>query len=132
MARPKNNKMSEEDVAQATPKVVGISNDEGAVTETVAAPEPAQEIPETPAAPIPEAIFPEADKHEMDRYFCVINTSNQASRILQEISHQRDLEMWGIHQYDNNPSRNSYARSFYFKNRENAVRALEHTNKLLD
>lgn len=131
MARPKKNVMTEAEVANATPEVVGINTDEGVAADIVVTPEPAQEIPETPVSAIPEAIFPEADKHEMDRYFCVINTSNQASRILQAISHQRDLEMWGIHQYDNNPSRNSYARSFYFKNRENAVRALEHTNKLL-
>jgi hypothetical protein len=115
MARPKKNQMTEEEVANATPEVVGI-NTENVSTEPTGL----------------QAILPEADRLEIGRYFCVINTSNQASRIQQEITHQRDLEMWGIHQYNDNPSRNSYARSFYFKSRDNAVKALEHTNKLLD
>jgi hypothetical protein len=86
---------------------------------------------EKPKDPEPEVILPEMDRVEMARYICVINNSNQASRIMQAVSHQRDLEMWGVHQYDNNRSRNSYARSFYFKNRENAVKALEYASKLL-
>jgi hypothetical protein len=131
MARPKKNQMTEQEVANTTPEVVGITNDESIAAEPVAVLEPVQEILETPTAPIPEAIFPEADRYEMDRYFCVINNSTQASRIMQDISHQRELFMWGVHQYDNSPSRNSYARSFYFKNRDNAVKVLEYTNKLL-
>lgn len=75
-------------------------------------------------------IQPEVDRHEMSRYFCVINNSEEASRIMDAISHQRDLEMWGVHQYDKNQSRNSYSRSFYFKNRDNAVTALNHAKKL--
>jgi hypothetical protein len=50
---------------------------------------------------------------------------------MQAISHQRDLEMWGVHQYDKSRSRNTYARSFYFKDRQNAVKALDYANKLL-
>lgn len=152
MARPKKSKLSESKVDASTPivevKPVEIVNAEVPVIET-----PAVEIEEVkvaveelaPAPPPPvmeeaqpkgiekpeDVIIPEADKHEMDRYFRVINNSEQASRIMDAVSHQRDLQMWGVHQYDNNRSRNSYARSFYFKNRENAVKALEYAQKLL-
>lgn len=91
---------------------------------------PVQEIPKVPDNDV-SSILPEIDRTEMGRYFRVINNSEQASRIMQAISHQRDLEMWGVHQYDNNRSRNTYARSFYFKDRQNAVKALDHSNKLL-
>lgn len=73
-----------------------------------------------------DSIILDVDRCEMSRYFRVIYNSTEASRINQAISHQRDLEMWGVHQYDNNRSRNSYARSFYFKDRSNAVIALQH------
>ena len=73
-----------------------------------------------------DSIISDVDKCEMSRYFRVIYNSTEASRINQVISHQRDLEMWGVHQYDNNRSRNSYSRSFYFKDRANAVIALQH------
>jgi hypothetical protein len=76
-------------------------------------------------------IFPEADRVAMAGYIRVINNSNQASRIMQTISHQRDLEMWGVHQYDDNQSRNTYSRSFYFRDKQNAIKALEHANKLI-
>jgi hypothetical protein len=99
--------------------------------EVVAVSEPVQEILEKPATAMLEMIFPEADRVAMAGYIRVINNSNQASRITQTISHQRDLEMWGVHQYDDNRSRNTYARSFYFRDRQNAVKALEHANKLI-
>jgi len=120
MARPKKNTdTTEEPVVEEVQTIPAAE----AATET--------KVIENPPAPSPEVILPEADRIEMDRYFCVINTSNQASRISQAISHQRDLQMWGVHQYDNNTSRNSFSRSFYFKNRDNAVKALEHANSLL-
>jgi hypothetical protein len=125
MARPKKNQVTEQAAASAPTEVVEINNETLNTAETVT-PE-TQKTSENSAPPI----LPEIDRVEMDRYFCVINTSNQASRIMQAVSHQRDLEMWGVHQYDDNRSRNSYARSFYFKNRENAVKALEHASKLL-
>jgi hypothetical protein len=134
MARPKKNQIAEQEVATSTPEVVGINNTVATVATVEASaveePTPPQVIVEPIKEPTPEAILPEIDKVEMDRYICVINNSNQASRIMQAVSHQRDLEMWGVHQYDNNRSRNSYARSFYFKNRENAVKALERAVKL--
>jgi hypothetical protein len=131
MARPKKNKLEEQEVESSTPEVVGINNTAPAEVETVSIPTPVPVTVEKPKDPEPEVILPEMDRVEMDRYICVINNSNQASRIMQAVSHQRDLEMWGVHQYDNNRSRNSYARSFYFKNRENAVKALEYASKLL-
>jgi hypothetical protein len=123
MARPKKNQITEQEVA--TPAVSEINTAAVNAAETV--------TPETPKTSENDisSILPEIDRVEMGRYFCVINTSNQASRIMQAVSHQRDLEMWGVHQYDDNRSRNSYARSFYFKNRENAVKALDHASKLL-
>jgi hypothetical protein len=131
MARPKKNQMTEQEVVSATPEVVGINNDESITAEVASAPEPVQAILETPTAAIPDMIFPEADRVAMAGYIRVINNSNQASRIMQTISHQRDLEMWGVHQYDDNQSRNTYARSFYFRDKQNAVKALEHANKLI-
>lgn len=136
MARPKKNQLSEQTVTDSTPEVqVVLPTVETIVTE-VKVEEP--QITETPVQEIPKApendlssILPEIDRVEMDRYFRVINNSEQASRIMQAVSHQRDLEMWGVHQYDNNRSRNTYARSFYFKDRQNAVKALDYTNKLL-
>lgn len=131
MARPKKNKLSEAEVDASTPGVelpviTPVEKPESVIVEpSTPIPAPVVEAPE-------EAIQPEADRYEMNRYFCVINTSNEASRISETISHQRDLEMWGVHQYDKNRSRNSYARSFYFKNRLNALKALDHANKLLD
>jgi hypothetical protein len=131
MARPKKNQMTEQEVGSTTPEVVGINNDESITAEVASAPEPVQAILETPNASIPDMIFPEADRVAMGGYIRVINNSNQASRIMQTISHQRDLEMWGVHQYDDNQSRNTYSRSFYFRDKQNAVKALEHANKLI-
>jgi len=136
MARPKKNKLPEQTVADSTPEVqVVLPTVETIVTEVkIVEPQitetPVQEAPKTPKNDL-ASILPEIDRVEMDRYICVINNSEQASRIMQAVSHQRDLEMWGVHQYDNNRSRNTYARSFYFKDRQNAVKALEYTNKLL-
>jgi len=136
MARPKKNQLSEQTVTDSTPEVqvvlqtventeLKVQAEEPQVTEV-----PVQEIPKAPENDL-LSILPEIDRIEMDRYFRVINNSEQASRIMQAVSHQRDLEMWGVHQYDNNRSRNTYARSFYFKDRQNAVKALDYTNKLL-
>lgn len=133
MARPRKSNLSEEEVAETTPEVVlpdilPVENAEVTTPQPSAEPqveEPKAEEPE-------ELILPEADRIEMDRCFRVINTSSQASRISQAISHQRELQMWGVHQYDDNNSRNSYARSFYFKDRENALKALARINKLLE
>jgi hypothetical protein len=129
MARPKKNQLSEQTVADSTPEVqvalLPVENTEPQVTEV-----PVQETPKAPENDL-LSILPEIDRVEMDRYFRVINNSEQASRIMQAISHQRDLEMWGVHQYDKSRSRNTYARSFYFKDRQNAVKALDYTNKLL-
>jgi hypothetical protein len=136
MARPKKNQLSEQTVTDSTPEVqvvlqtventeLKVQVEEPQVTEV-----PVQEIPKAPENDL-LSILPEIDRIEMDRYFRVINNSEQASRIMQAVSHQRDLEMWGVHQYDNNRSRNTYARSFYFKDRQNAVKALDYTNKLL-
>jgi hypothetical protein len=132
MARPKKSKLPE----TVTPEVESLEKHISA--SVINPPEVVAEVP-PPVAPSPveskpnflDTIQPEADRSEMSRYFCVINNSEQASRIMQAISHQRDLEMWGLHQYDNNRSRNSYSKSFYFKSRENAVIALEHANKLM-
>jgi hypothetical protein len=130
MARPKKNKLSEQEVVDTTPEVVEVTPEVvDATPEVVEVSEPVT-VKEPDPAP-PEIIQPEADRVEMDRYFRVINNSEQASRIMQAVSHQRDLQMWGVHQYDKNQSRNSYARSFYFKNRENAVKALAHAEQLL-
>jgi len=136
MARPKKNQLSEQTVTDSTPEVqvvlqtventdLKVQVEVPQVTEV-----PVQEIPKAPENDL-LSILPEIDRIEMDRYFRVINNSEQASRIMQAVSHQRDLEMWGVHQYDNNRSRNTYARSFYFKDRQNAVKALDYTNKLL-
>lgn len=126
MARPKKNTLPETEVAATTPEVVIPVITPVENTEPVSVPVPAPEV----KAP-EEVIQPEMDRIEMDRYFRVINTSNEASRISDTISHQRDLEMWGVHQYDKNHSRNSYSRSFYFRNRLNALKALDYANKLL-
>lgn len=131
MARPKKNTLPETEVAATTPEVVGINNDEITTAEVATSPEPVQATLETPSAATPEMIFPEADRVAMAGYIRVINNSNQASRIMQTISHQKDLEMWGVHQYDDNQSRNTYSRSFYFRDRQNAAKALEHANKLI-
>ena len=129
MARPKKNQLSEQTVADSTPEVqvalLPVENTEPQVTEV-----PVQETPKAPENDL-LSILPEIDRVEMDRYFRVINTSNEACRISDTISHQRDLEMWGVHLYDKNHSRNSYARSFYFRNRLNALKALDYANKLL-
>lgn len=138
MARPKKSNLSEEDVAAATPEVVlpvilPVENTEAATPQPLVEPQVEEPKAEEPKAEEPEeVILPEADRIEMDRCFRVINTSSQASRISQAISHQRELQMWGVHQYDDNRSRNSYARSFYFKDRENALKALARVNKLLE
>lgn len=75
-------------------------------------------------------IFPEVDQREMDRYFCVINNRTTASLISETITHQRDLNLWGVHQFDNE-SRNSFARSFYFRDRINADKALSVAQKIV-
>lgn len=129
MARPKKSVLPE----TVTPEVEALT---AQIKEVITEVPKVEETP-VPSSPVPipeppvEVIHPEADRYEMDRYIRVINNSEQASRIMDAISHQRDLEMWGVHQYDKNRSRNSYARSFYFKDRLNAVKALEHANKLL-
>ena len=79
---------------------------------------------------LPQRIFPEADQREMDRYICVINNCEQASRIAESMTHQRDLQLWGVHQYNAGGSRNSFARSFYFRELANARAALDHASKL--
>jgi len=114
MARPKKNQLLEQTVADSTPEVQvvlqPVDNTElkVQVEEPQVAEVPVQEIPKAPENDL-SSILPEIDKVEMSRYFCVINNSEQASRIMQAVSHQRDLEMWGVHQYDNNRSRNTYA-----------------------
>lgn len=129
MARPKKSVLPE----TVTPEVEALTEQ---IKEVITVVPKSEEVP-VPSAPASapaqpeEVIQPEADRYEMDRYICVINNSEQASRISETISHQRDLEMWGVHQYDKNRSRNSYARSFYFKNRLNALKALDHAKKLL-
>ena len=129
MARPKKSVLPE----TVTPEVEALTEQ---IKEVITEVPKVEETP-VPSSPVPipeppvEVIQPEADRYEMDRYIRVINNSEQASRIMDAISHQRDLEMWGVHQYDKNRSRNSYARSFYFKDRLNAVKALDHANKLL-
>lgn len=125
MARPKKNTVTE--VEPTTEKV------QNAPVENTVVPS-VTETPKEEPTPSPfdlRTILPEMDRVEMDRYFRVINNSEQASRIMQAVSHQRDLEMWGVHQYDKSHSRNTYARSFYFKDRQNAVKALDYANKLL-
>ena len=129
MARPKKSVLPETvtpEVEALTEQIKEVITEVPKVEETPV-PSSTVSIPEPPV----EVIHPEADRYEMDRYIRVINNSEQASRIMDAISHQRDLEMWGVHQYDKNRSRNSYARSFYFKDRLNAVKALDHANKLL-
>lgn len=138
MARPRKNKLPEvtipevevlaEQISKAVEPPTEIINVPAAAEPTVTTTTTSTPVPTFEEAP--KVIQPEMDRIEMDRYFRVINNSEQASRIMDAISHQRDLEMWGIHQYDNNRSRNSYSRSFYFKSRENAVIALEHAKKL--
>jgi hypothetical protein len=73
--------------------------------------------------------WPPADNDEMSRYFRVIYNSEAASRISGEVTRQRDLNLWGVHQY-NDSSRNSYARSFYFRDQNNALAAVRHAQKL--
>lgn len=125
MARPKKNVLPE----TVTPEVEALTEHIKEALKVEQAPAPSTPVPST--EPPEEVIQPEVDRHEMDRYFRVINNSNEASRISETISHQRDLEMWGVHQYDKNQSRNSYSRSFYFKNRLNALKALDYAKKLL-
>jgi hypothetical protein len=136
MARPKKNKLPEETITESTPEVQVVPQPVENVDLEVKIAEPkAAEVPVQETLNAPEndlaSILPEIDRVEMSRYFRVINNSEQASRIMQAVSHQRDLEMWGVHQYDNNRSRNTYARSFYFKDRLNAAKALDYANKLL-
>jgi len=129
MARPKKSVLPETvtpEVEALTEQIKEVITEVPKVEETPVPSSPVS-IPEPPV----EVIQPEADRYEMDRYLCVINNSEQASRIMDAVSHQRDLEMWGVHQYDKNRSRNSYARSFYFKDRLNAIKALDHAKKLL-
>lgn len=97
-----------------------------AKTPEVQEPTPDNNLPEVVAL---EPIFPEADQREMDRYFCVINNCEQASRIAQAVTHQRELQLWGVHQYTNG-SRNTYSRSFYFRELANARAALAHATTL--
>lgn len=91
----------------------------------------AEPIPVTPEpAPQPAPISPEVDAREMDRYIRVINNWEQADRISDVISHNRETNLWGVHQF-NNSSRNTYSRSFYFKDRVNAVTAVTHAKQLI-
>lgn len=131
MARPKKSKLTEQEVSADLPEVISEAAPTAAEAQAVDSPPPATVTELADAPPPVQPIEPEADRYEMDRYICVINNSEQASRISQAISHQRELQMWGVHQYDKNQSRNSYARSFYFKNRDNAVKALAHALTLL-
>lgn len=138
MARPKKNALPE----TVTPEVETLAeqiqetsiptaeNKEASFT-APAAPTPTPTVSSEDDIPPLEQILPEIDRSEMDRYFRVINNSTEASRISDTISHQRDLQLWGVHQYDNNKSRNTYSRSFYFKKRENALIALKYADKLL-
>lgn len=129
MPRPKKVKTEQptvlaEEITAATP----------VVEETIVVPTE-QTVEETPAFPAEAgakepAITPEFDAREMDRYFRVINNSEAASRIAPQITHQRELQLWGVHQYDN-ASRNTFARSFYFKELRNAQHALEAAQKLV-
>lgn len=113
-----------------------VKNDEADNTADTAMNEPEVQAlePATLAAPQTtkdEEVTPEADAHEMSRYFRVINNSEQAMLMSRTVTRQRDLNLWGVHQFSD-ISRNSYARSFYFKEHRNAVHALEHAKKLLD
>lgn len=115
MARPKKNKTEDE------------------VLEQTSAPAVAEPAPEETPAPVAEKksptdvsdVTPDIDAHEMSRYFRVINNSEQASRISSTVTRQRELNLWGVHQYTD-VSRNSYSRSFYFREHRNAVHALEY------
>lgn len=77
-----------------------------------------------------ERITPSSDKSEMDRVFRVINNRGHALSICRNITHQRDLNLWGVHQYSD-ASQNSYARSFYFRDKANAEKALAYVDSLL-
>jgi len=74
-------------------------------------------------------IFPEADKREMDRYFCVINNREGALLISEDITKQKDLGLFGVHQYAS-ISKNSFACSFYFREFSNALRAIQYAKNL--
>ena len=89
----------------------------------------------SPAAPVEDKvdkipITPATDQCEMDRVFRVINNRGHALSICKTISHQRDLNLWGVHQYADE-SQNSFARSFYFRDRNNAQKVLDYAEKLL-
>lgn len=73
--------------------------------------------------------WPPADSDEMSRYFRVIYNSEAASRVSDTVTRQRDLNLWGVHQY-NDASKNSFARSFYFREQNNALAAVRHAQKL--
>jgi len=79
--------------------------------------------------PLADHIFPEADKREMDRYFCVINNREGALLISEDITKQKDLGLFGVHQYAS-ISKNSFACSFYFREFSNALRAIEYAKNL--
>ncbi len=138
MARPKKSKLPETEVEVSTPKV-DINFISSASTEPTIVEEINVEPTTTDMQPPPVAtsagvqepeITPEFDAREMSRYFCVINNSEAASRISPQITHQRELQLWGVHQYDN-ASKNSFARSFYFKELRNAQHALAAAQKLV-
>jgi hypothetical protein len=129
MARPKKNQLPEQPVADSTPEVKVVTQPVEDINLEVKIEEPQAVVPSTVQA-APPPITPEADAREMDRYFRVINNSEAASRISTQITHQRELQFWGVHQYDN-ASRNTFARSFYFKELRNAQYALEAAQKLV-
>jgi hypothetical protein len=149
MARPKKEKTQEVNTELVTEHIVNISESE--ITqhndiEYKSIKEVAEEVPtqvidtaiNTPKTVpktvlnIPEPRFtPKADSDEMDRYFRVIYNREEAERISQMITRQRDLNLWGVHQYDSNGSKNSFARSFYFRELNNAQYAVDHAQGLL-
>lgn len=84
-----------------------------------------------PGITVPTATFiSDADKREIDRYFCVIDNSEKASRIDQTITFNREFNVYGVHQFINH-ARNTYARSFYFGSKDIAGKAVAHAQALL-
>lgn len=140
MARPKKDKLKEVDTEVITDSLITsvVDNSEQESKQHILEDVPTEQLVEKHSKPVSTdkniqepRFYPKADNDEMDRYFRVIYNREEAMRISPMITHQRDLQLWGVHQYDANGSKNSFARSFYFRELNNAQHAVAYAQGLL-